>query len=362
MENIEKIINTPEKAYLLGFLGGFESTGDQWLTGNSDSLTQISEIVPASPREFTKDNSGKFNFRFSTEALKRKYREILGLDENHVFFLKPLEQLPKFKTEQMVWSFILGFLEASGCIVSKIQTDKTLEVCLPFRTEAMRSEVSDFVKIPWFDETFITRNFQGISYKKSGVMYFTGDNALDLLGKLYENSPVYQNFYKKIYLDWAMLVPGFTNNSIYPTNERPCLKWSKTRPDAVRPQKSRVTDSGYDLTLLEKVKTIGVVELYETGIKITPPVGWYFDVVPRSSITKSGYILANSVGVIDKTYTGSIKVPLIKINKDAPDLELPLRLVQLIPRMVVHFDDMEIPEEELGQTSRGSGGFGSTGK
>jgi deoxyuridine 5'-triphosphate nucleotidohydrolase len=361
MYNMEKI-NTAEKAYFLGFLEGFSTTGNQWFSGNASTLAEIQAMGIVSSVERCEDIPGKFNFCISTEELKKKYREMLELEENHVFWTKTREQFPKFQTEQMGWSFLLGFLEASGCLISRMQTDKTLEVCLPFRTETMRKEVSDFVKIPWLDETFLTRNFQGVTYNKAGVQYFTGDNALDLLGKLYENSPVNQNYYRKIYLDWAMLVPGFTNNSIYPSNERPYFKWSKTRPDAVRPQKARVTDSGYDLVLLEKIKTIGVVELYETGIKVIPPVGWYFDVVPRSSITKSGYILANSVGIIDKTYTGSIKVPLIKINKDAPDLELPLRLVQLIPRMIVHFDDVEIPEEELGNTSRGSGGFGSTGK
>ncbi len=81
------------------------------------------------------------------------------------------------------------------------------------------------------------------------------------------------------------------------------VRFKKSRPDAVTPFKARESDSGFDLTILEKVKTNGMVEMYDTGIAVqhvTP--GWYFDMVPRSSIIKTGYILANSVGVIDHIF------------------------------------------------------------
>jgi dUTP pyrophosphatase len=138
------------------------------------------------------------------------------------------------------------------------------------------------------------------------------------------------------------------------------IHFKKTRLDAITPFKKLKEDSGYDLTLLEKIKTIGNVEMYETGIIIKPPSGYYFDMVPRSSIIKSGYILANSVGVIDSLYRGSIKVPLIKIDKNKPNLELPIRLVQLIPRKIEHFEIKEV--KELDDTERGNNGFGSSGK
>ena len=103
-----------------------------------------------------------------------------------------------------------------------------------------------------------------------------------------------------------------------------------------------VSDSGYDLTIIKKIKTDGMVEFYDTGIKVTPPYGYYFDVVPRSSITKTGYILANNVGIIDRSYVGNILVPLIKVDSSKPDLELPMRIVQLIPRKIEHFELEEV--------------------
>ena len=138
------------------------------------------------------------------------------------------------------------------------------------------------------------------------------------------------------------------------------ISFKKTRIDAVPPFKKINSDSGYDLTLLQRIKTIGNVELYETGIAVKPPSGYYFDMVPRSSIIKSGYILANSIGIIDADYTGSIKVPLIKIDDKKPNLELPIRLVQIIPRKIEHFELKEV--KELDDTERGNNGFGSSGK
>lgn len=145
------------------------------------------------------------------------------------------------------------------------------------------------------------------------------------------------------------------------TNKK-VVRFKKTRPNAIMPFKARETDSGFDLTLLELVKTNGKVEMYSTGIAVqhTNP-GWYFDMVPRSSLIKTGYILANSVGVIDHAYIGEIMVPLIKIDNLKPDIlaEGPVRAVQLIPRQVEHFDFVQV--EELEDTDRGTGGFGSSG-
>ena len=133
----------------------------------------------------------------------------------------------------------------------------------------------------------------------------------------------------------------------------------KSSPDAVTPTKGHRSDSGYDLTLLKVHKKIGNVTLYDTGIQVCPPCGYYFDLVPRSSVIKSGYMLANSVGVIDADYRGNIYVPLIKLDESMPDLELPKRLMQLIPRKVSQFEMEQV--ETFEETARGDGGFGSTG-
>ena len=66
-----------------------------------------------------------------------------------------------------------------------------------------------------------------------------------------------------------------------------------TEPNAIIPKKNNETDSGFDLTLICERKRIGKVVLYGTGVKVKSPPGHYFDLVPRSSIIKTGYIMAN---------------------------------------------------------------------
>jgi len=136
------------------------------------------------------------------------------------------------------------------------------------------------------------------------------------------------------------------------------FRFIKTLPGAIAPTKAHFEDSGYDMVLISKVKRSGRLEYYDTGIAVQPPPGHYFEIYGRSSISKTGYMLANNVGIIDQNYRGSIIAALIKINMDAPDLELPCKLLQLIPRQYIHLEPIEVTE--LDTTDRGDGGFGST--
>lgn len=139
------------------------------------------------------------------------------------------------------------------------------------------------------------------------------------------------------------------------------LKYAKLVNEAVPPSKFRSSDAGYDLTLISKIKQVGDVTFYGTGIALAPPDGYYLQLVPRSSISKTVWMLANSVGIIDPTYRGEIIVALRNTgNNKAEELELPNRIVQVIPVAIRHFDISAV--DSLNNTSRNSGGFGSTGK
>ena len=88
---------------------------------------------------------------------------------------------------------------------------------------------------------------------------------------------------------------------------------------AVIPSRAHSLDSGYDLTIIDVVKDYGKTKLYGTGIKIQPPEGIYFDMVARSSISKIGYILSNSVAIIDNQFRGELLVALTKIDDSKPN-------------------------------------------
>lgn len=141
------------------------------------------------------------------------------------------------------------------------------------------------------------------------------------------------------------------------------IRVKKLRDDAVVPSKGSAAAAGYDITILEKGKSFGAASLYHTGICIQPPddLPICFDLFPRSSIIKTGYILANSIGLIDNDYRGELMVALIKVDPDAPDILAngPVRIAQLVPKIFYNFP-VEVVEE-LTDTVRSDGGFGSTG-
>lgn len=144
---------------------------------------------------------------------------------------------------------------------------------------------------------------------------------------------------------------------------KPQIKWKKTRPDAVIPTKAFDSDSGFDLTLLEPIRTVaGICTFYDTGISYEMPPGYYFEMIPRSSISKTGHLFANSVGVLDESYRGSIQVAIVRFTEGKPGpLKTPIKLMQLILRKRVD-DEVEFIEvDSINNTPRGSGGFGSTG-
>jgi deoxyuridine 5'-triphosphate nucleotidohydrolase len=200
----------------------------------------------------------------------------------------------------------------------------------------------------WFADT--------VGHELAAGRILRGVQALDLFGTLYSDQPSPARPCRaETFRAWCSSIAALTRATLAPE-----IQVQRLVEEAVLPSKERVSDSGYDLTLLAARKVFGNVTLFGTGLIVEPPEGWYLDVVPRSSIIKRGYILANSVGIIDRSYRGELMVPLIKLDTDAPDLELPARVAQIIPRPIVHFAVRE--HGSLTATARGTGGFGSTGR
>lgn len=137
------------------------------------------------------------------------------------------------------------------------------------------------------------------------------------------------------------------------------LLFIKTDPRAVTPTRAYETDIGYDLTAIDIWKQLSDnTIIYDTGIVVQPPYGKYIEILPRSSITKTGYMLANSVGIIDPSYTGSLKIAVRKIDNSFPDFELPFCKFQLVMRTAEWYNIKEV--ESFEETKRGDGGFGSS--
>jgi deoxyuridine 5'-triphosphate nucleotidohydrolase len=250
---------------------------------------------------------------------------------------------PQLANDDLTWAFVRGFFDGDGCVVAPTQSYGPR---CNITTGSLR-----------FLEALRRWCPYKASYSRDRVEW-SGNSALDFLGRLYLGASFRLPRKYDLYLDWCGWVPSLSGGGSSGRGLE--FRWVRTDRAAVPPQKVRVSDSGYDLTIIKLVKSQGLMQLFDTGIKVQPDFGWYFDVVPRSSLSKTGYVLANSVGVIDRTYTGSILIALLKVDPEAPELALPIKVAQLIPRPIVHMQVVEV--EELDDTERGGGGFGSTGR
>jgi dUTP pyrophosphatase len=139
------------------------------------------------------------------------------------------------------------------------------------------------------------------------------------------------------------------------------LKFCKTLPDAVLPSRAHPEDAGLDLTPVSIVKNLSAsVVLYDTGLAVAPEEGYHTEIVPRSSSSKIGVSLANNVGIIDRLYRGNLLLA-IRFHESivAPESLLGARACQLIVRKTHIAEPVWV--DNLDDTVRGSGGFGSSG-
>lgn len=165
------------------------------------------------------------------------------------------------------------------------------------------------------------------------------------------------------------------------------IKVKKLDERAEMPKSHHDTDTGYDLKFIDIDKISGDVIFFKTGLSVEPPKGYYFDIVPRSSISKTPFSMANSVGIIDWSYRGELIVPVRvhhtnmgKENKNETfssgmvevfgkrpqSLSALAKLIlyekpymfQLVLRKKYKCEFVE--EGDLQETDRGAGGFGST--
>ena len=101
-------------------------------------------------------------------------------------------------------------------------------------------------------------------------------------------------------------------------------------------------------------------KLIKTGIAISLPIDYEAQVRPRSGLAlKNGITVLNTPGTIDADYRGEIGVILINLGSEDFTVEKGMRIAQLVISPIVQAELVEV--EELDETLRGSGGFGSTG-
>lgn len=138
------------------------------------------------------------------------------------------------------------------------------------------------------------------------------------------------------------------------------IKIKKLHPKCRIPEQSSPEAGGWDVVVTEIAYHGGYVKC-KLGFALQPPVGYRIVIVPRSSITKTNWIMQNSPGLGDSDYTGEYEMRFrpLKSTESFPysvgDRIGQIYLEKIIP---IQFEEVD----ELTETLRGPGGFGSTGK
>lgn len=337
------------KAFLLGCIAGLwennSALRDVWTdtkTITDQSINTVRSIVQIwkHPNQYTntEESSVLFEKELKDVEFLQTVPKHLGITAKEMY-----PHPPAFDSHALTWAFITGFIEQSHSTINHYSQQQPV-----LHIESLNRGMLEFIM-----------TFGGVpamlSDSRHELSYF-GTNCIDFLCTMYTHKTTYISTLFLRFIDWQTQKTKWHNGY---DMER-CIVF-RTDPRAIVPSKARPSDVGYDLSIIsEHKKLTSNVTLYDTGIRIRVPYGLYAEVVPRSSLSKSGYMLANSMGIIDASYTGNIYIALARIEENAQPIEYPFRCCQIIMRRQINVHMIETPQM-FDETQRGSGGFGSSG-
>jgi dUTP pyrophosphatase len=141
------------------------------------------------------------------------------------------------------------------------------------------------------------------------------------------------------------------------------IRIQRVHPDAVLPHYAHgpEEDAGMDLIAVEEVTLEPQVpRMVPTGLTIELPPGYEAQVRPRSGLAlKHAISMPNTPGTIDPGYRGEIRVILINLGREPYTIHAGDRIAQMI---VARYEAVDWVEEALAESTRGEGGFGSSGR
>jgi deoxyuridine 5'-triphosphate nucleotidohydrolase len=372
-EDFFKVIDTPLKAYIIGLIAFNKTEGGD----NIDVEIKLNNV-----KEY--DNNNK-NISYGyyvdlKDGDKKHYPYFNNID----ILVKHLSKVGNVKyTEQSCINGIIVLTITSQNIKDDIGKYININNCKD-------ADLSEFIIKCYNEDVNKSNQFVRAYIEKYASINITfyNENTADSIIKLYDIPCIRQKSINNLVIQFnsvnmvdllGMIYSNYDcpyyNNYIYTYNNRdgksiPCIKVFKTCDEAVIPSKARYSDAGYDLTIIKEHKRLtSNTVIYDTGIKLEIPNGYYVEIVPRSSISRSGYMLANNVGIIDQGYRGNLYVALTKINDETPDItdlanwRLPWKCCQMIVKKQIYSKLVfcDSGQDEIEKSNRGTGAFGSTG-
>jgi len=148
------------------------------------------------------------------------------------------------------------------------------------------------------------------------------------------------------------------------SREQVQVNFARIHPDAQAPTQGTAEAAGWDLRALEETTVRrGETERIRTGLAIAIPKGWEGQIRSRSSLGAKGMIMPNGVGTIDSDYRGELMILATWIGEgDSITLSKGERVAQLLIAPVPLTTFTEVDFQDLSETDRGEGGFGSSGR
>jgi dUTP pyrophosphatase len=141
------------------------------------------------------------------------------------------------------------------------------------------------------------------------------------------------------------------------------IRIQRIHPVAVLPAYAHgpLEDAGMDLHAVEEVTLApGIPRLVSTGLTIELPSGYEAQVRPRSGLAlKHAIVMPNAPGTIDPGYRGEVRVILLNLGQEPYTVRAGDRVAQMI---VARYEAVEWQEGDLAESTRGVGGFGSSGR
>lgn len=206
-------------------------------------------------------------------------------------------------------------------------------------------------------------NIPSIYCKTINIDLF-GNEAFIFLEEIY--GKIANDFYKELPstknilydVDFLLLFKKICFNNPgtnYPV-EDPIIQYQKLDANATPPKKLFITDAGYQLQVIKKLRNKGKTVLYDTGLYIKLPFNYYAEIVPiknlfensRHSFSNGGnFILESSPFNEDENSTKKpLLIELTKLNVSTKDLKLPFLIGHFIPRLRQHFFVKEMKDNE----------------
>lgn len=234
------------------------------------------------------------------------------------------EEIPACMSNEFFKNFIRGFFDNHGVIDKKTFINNSLNCYMISRSNSQiikKIKENINIKPSVYDESI-------------GELSYSDKDALDFLHFIYHGSDARYRLEKnyRTYLKW---ISG--GKSI------PICKFSCNDSKAIKPVKNNICNISYEIYIIKKIQENGLISLYDTGVIIKPETGYYVRVVPDNSLLEKGYMVYNHT----KENSKSIKLYLVKMNPNVPEITLPILACSIILEKKIYFEfEFDFDEEE----------------